>query len=161
MSSEFESVSVAFGADHAGFELKEHLKEYLRVRGARTLDFGTDSTARVDYPWYCARAARAVRDGHARFAVVLGGSGQGEQISANKVHGIRAALCQDEYTARLARAHNDANVIAMGARVVAPAYAEAILEVFLGTAFEGDRHVARLRQIADIEAEEASLSRPQ
>ncbi len=154
----YEGLSIALGADHAGYELKEHLKAFLAERGAAIMDLGTDSTERVDYPWFCARAARAVRDGKANFGLVVGGSGQGEQIAANKVHGVRAALCPDEYTARLARAHNDANVIALGARVVPPAYAEAILTVFLSTAFEGERHVARLRQIADIEREEAQLS---
>ena len=154
----YEGLAIAVGADHAGYELKEHLKGFLVERGARIIDFGTDSTERVDYPWFCARAARAVRDGQADFALVVGGSGQGEQISANKVHGVRAALCPDEYTARLARAHNDANVIALGARVVPPAYAEAILAVFLATPFEGERHVPRLHQISDIEREEAELS---
>ncbi|MDA8261465.1 MAG: ribose 5-phosphate isomerase B [Actinomycetota bacterium] len=158
MAKLYEGLAIAVGADHAGYELKEHLKGFLVERGARIIDFGTDSTERVDYPWFCARAARAVRDGQADFALVVGGSGQGEQISANKVHGVRAALCPDEYTARLARAHNDANVIALGARVVPPAYAEAILAVFLATPFEGERHVARLHQISDIEREEAELS---
>ena len=155
MAGMFEGVVISLGADHAGFELKEYLKEFLVGEGAEIIDFGTDSSARVDYPWFCAHAAQAVRDKKARFGIVVGGSGQGEQISANKVHGIRAALCQDEYTARLARAHNDANVIALGARVVPPEYAEEILKVFLSTSFEGGRHVARLAQIAEIEVSEA------
>lgn len=155
MTGTFEGLVIALGADHAGFELKEYLKAYLISNGAEVIDFGTDSDERVDYPWFCAHAGEAVRDGRARFGLVLGGSGQGEQISANKVHGVRAALCPDEYTARLARNHNDANVIAMGSRVVPPAYAEAILKVFLSAEFDGGRHEARLAQIAEIEVSEA------
>ena len=101
------------------------------------------------------RRARAVASGGADRAIVLGGSGQGEQIAANKVHGIRAALCHDLYLARLSREHNDANVLALGARVVAPAYAREIVRVWLGTAFEGGRHAPRLEQITDIEREES------
>jgi ribose 5-phosphate isomerase B len=92
--------------------------------------------------------------GRAQLGIVIGGSGQGEQMAANKVHGVRAALCHDEFTARLARQHNDANVLSLGARVLAPALALAVLDVFLATPFEGGRHVARLEEIAAIEAEE-------
>jgi ribose 5-phosphate isomerase B len=118
------------------------------------LDMGTDSTEPVDYPPFCAAAARAVVAGDAERAIVLGGSGQGEQISANKVHGIRAALCHDLYLARLSREHNDANVLALGARVIAPAYAREIVSVWLATPFEAGRHVRRIEQIAMIEREE-------
>lgn len=155
MSDQYSNLIVAMGADHAGYQLKCYLKSYLIEAGAEIIDFGTDSDARVDYPWFCAHAARAVRDRQANFGIVLGGSGQGEQISANKVHGVRAALCPDEYTARLARLHNDANVIALGSRVVPPEYAQDILKVFLTTAFEGERHMARLAQISEIEIDEA------
>jgi ribose 5-phosphate isomerase B len=142
---------VALGADHAGFELKEDLKAFLAEEGHEALDHGTDSTDPVDYPQFCAAAARAVVRGEADRAIVLGGSGQGEQIAANKVDGIRAALCHDLFLARLSRAHNDANVLAMGARVIAPAYAREVVRVWLDTPFEGGRHVARLEEIGQIE----------
>ena len=139
------------GADHAGFPLKEELKGFLVMEGHQVLDVGTDSTAAVDYPAFCAAAARAVADGRADRAIVLGGSGQGEQIVANKIAGIRASLCHDLYTARLAREHNDANVLGLGARVIAPTYAKEIVRLWLATPFEGGRHVARIEQIAMIE----------
>jgi ribose 5-phosphate isomerase B len=139
------------GADHAGFPLKEELKGFLEMEGHQVLDVGTDSTAAVDYPAFCAAAARAVADGRADRAIVLGGSGQGEQIVANKIAGIRASLCHDLYTARLAREHNDANVLGLGARVIAPTYAKEIVRLWLATPFEGGRHVARIEQIAMIE----------
>ena len=139
------------GADHAGFPLKEELKGFLEMEGHQVLDVGTDSTAVVDYPAFCAAAARAVADGRADRAIVLGGSGQGEQIVANKIDGVRASLCHDLYTARLAREHNDANVLGLGARVIAPTYAKEIVRLWLATPFEGGRHVARIEQIAMIE----------
>jgi ribose 5-phosphate isomerase B len=147
---------IAIGADHAGFPLKEDLAGYLREQGHEVLDVGTDSTATVDYPRFCAAAARAVIAGEADRAIVLGGSGQGEQIAANKVHGIRAALCHDLYLARLSRQHNDANVLAMGARVIAPTYAREIVTTWLATPFEEGRHVPRIEQIAAIEREETN-----
>jgi ribose 5-phosphate isomerase B len=151
-------VRVVIGSDHAGFALKEVLKRFLHEEGHEVLDVGTDSDAPVDYPAFCAAAARAVGEGRAERAIVLGGSGQGEQIAANKVHGVRAALCHDLFTARLARLHNDANVLSMGGRIVAPPLAEEILKVFLETEFQGGRHVARLAEVARIEAEEAGAA---
>ena len=145
---------IAIGSDHAGFPLKEDLAEYLREQGHDVLDVGTDGPAPVDYPPFCAAAARAVVAGDADRAIVLGGSGQGEQIAANKVHGIRAALCHDLYLARLSRKHNDANVLAMGARVLAPNYAREIVEAWLATPFAGGRHAPRIELIAAIEREE-------
>ena len=142
---------IAMGSDHAGFPLKQDLKAFLQQEGHEVLDVGTDSEATVDYPAFCAAAARAVASGDADRAIVLGGSGQGEQIVANKVHGVRAALCHDLLLARLSRQHNDANVLSMGARVIAPAYAREILTVWLETGFQGGRHVPRLEQIARIE----------
>ena len=150
---------IAVGSDHAGFLLKRAVAGYLSGEGHDVVDLGTDSTDPVDYPSYCAAVAREVVEGRADLGVVLGGSGQGEQIAANKVHGARAALCPDEYTARLARQHNDANVCALGARVVAEPLALAILAVFLSTPFEGGRHVPRLEQIRAIEAEECRRAR--
>jgi ribose 5-phosphate isomerase B len=146
-------VRIALGSDHAGFPLKEHLKSLLATEGHEVLDMGTDSTDPVDYPSFCAAAARAVTSGGADRAIVTGGSGQGEQIVANKVPGARAALCHDLYLARLSREHNDANVLAMGARVIATAYAEEVVRVWLATPFAGGRHVARIAQIAQIEQE--------
>ncbi len=147
---------VAVGADHAGFALKQDLIQHLKELGHEVDDLGTGSEEPVDYPPISAAVARAVRDGRVDRGVVLGGSGQGEQIAANKIRGARAALCNDLYTARMARRHNDANVLSMGARIVAPALAREILEVWLETAFEGGRHARRIEQIGAIEAEEAS-----
>ncbi len=146
---------IAIGADHAGFPLKEHLKATLTSLGHQIVDHGTDSEASVDYPPICAAVARAVRDGSADRGIVLGGSGQGEQMTANKVRGVRAALCNDLYTARMSRSHNDANVLALGARVVGVGLAKAILELWLETPFEGGRHERRVGQISDIEGEES------
>jgi ribose 5-phosphate isomerase B len=145
---------VAMGCDHAGFALKEELKAFLEVEGHQVVDFGTHSQDPVDYPAFCVHAARAVADGRADRGLVLGGSGQGEQIVANKVRGVRAALCNDLYVARLSRAHNDANVIGIGARIVAPAYAMEIVRAWLATPFDGGRHAQRVEQIAKIEGGE-------
>ena len=145
---------IAIGADHAGYDLKSRLVAWLTGEGHVVDDLGTHSAERCDYPPFCAAVARAVVRGDADFGIVLGGSGQGEQIAANKVHGARAALCNDLYTARMARLHNDANVLSIGARIVAAELAEEIIGIFATTEFEGDRHVARLQQITDIEREE-------
>ncbi len=144
---------VAIGADHAGFPLKQHLIALLTRLGHQVDDRGTHSETPVDYPPICAEVARIVAAGKADRGVVIGGSGQGEQISANKVHGIRAALCNDLYTARMSRAHNDANVLALGGRIVAFGLAEEILGVWLSTAFEGGRHQHRIDEITEIEGQ--------
>ena len=142
---------IAIGADHAGFALKQHLIATLRRLGHEVDDRGTHSEAPVDYPPICADVAREVAGNRVDRGIVLGGTGQGEQIAANKVAGIRAALCNDPYTARLSREHNDANVLSMGGRIVAPGIADEILVVWLSTPFEGGRHQRRLDQIAAIE----------
>jgi ribose 5-phosphate isomerase B len=142
---------IALGSDHAGFTLKEDVKAFLGELGHEVVDYGTDSQLPVDYPAFIAAAAHAVGNGECERAIVMGGSGQGEQIAANKVHGVRAALCHDLFLAGLSRMHNDANVLSMGGRVVAPAYAREIVRVWLDTGFEGGRHVPRLEQIASIE----------
>lgn len=147
---------IAIGSDHAGYSLKQHLVERLTNQGHDVVDHGTHSTESCDYPPICAAVARDVRDGRADLGIVLGGSGQGEQLAANKVRGVRAALCNDLYTARMAREHNDANVLSMGARVVGEGLADEIVAVFLGTSFEGGRHERRVAQLTQIEAEEAS-----
>ena len=142
---------VAIGADHAGFLLKEHLKQTLQQLGHSVEDFGTDSEASVDYPPICMAVGRAVAEGRADRGIVLGGSGQGEQIAANKVTGVRAALCNDLFTARLSREHNDANVLSMGGRIVAFGLADEILQLWLTTAFAGGRHQRRIDQITEAE----------
>jgi ribose 5-phosphate isomerase B len=144
---------IAIGADHAGFALKQHLAATLRRLGHDVDDHGTHSEAAVDYPPICAGVARAVAQGRADRGLVVGGSGQGEQISANKVAGIRAALCNDLYTARMSREHNDANVLAIGGRIVAPQLADEIVMLWLATEFEGGRHQRRVDQIGEIERE--------
>lgn len=145
---------VALGADHAGYRLKVAIAKHLADAGHDVLDLGTDSEASVDYPRFCAAVGRAVVEGRADLGVVMGGSGQGEQIAANKVRGVRAALCLDEFTARMARQHNDANVLSLGGRIVAEQFALTILDVFMRTEYEGGRHDARLAQISEIEKEE-------
>jgi ribose 5-phosphate isomerase B len=142
---------IAIGADHAGFLLKQHLVATLQRLGHEVDDRGTHGEASVDYPPICADVARRVATGHAERGLVIGGSGQGEQMTANKVHGIRAALCNDLYTARMSRQHNDANVLAMGGRVVAFALADEIVAVWLNTEFDGGRHQRRVEQITAIE----------
>ena len=145
---------IAIGSDHAGFPLKQHLVSTLEDLGHDVDDQGTHSEESVDYPAICAGVGRTVVAGDADRGIVLGGTGQGEQISANKVRGIRAALCHDLFTTRLSRQHNDANVLAMGARVVAAALADEIVELWLTTDFEGGRHSDRIDQIAQIEEQQ-------
>lgn len=144
-------VRVAIGADHAGFALKSALVGFLEEEGHDVLDLGTDSEEPVDYPVFCHHVAVAVAGGDADRGIVLGGSGQGEQIAANKVDGIRAALCHDVWMARMARRHNDANVLSLGGRVVAAEYAKEIVREWLATPFDDGRHKRRLEQIARIE----------
>ena len=152
---------IAIGADHAGFALKQHLIGTLRRLGHAVDDRGTHSDASTDYPPICADVAREVTQGRADRGIVIGGSGQGEQMSANKVPGTRAALCNDLYTARMSREHNDANVLALGGRIVASALAEEILTLWLDTPFAGGRHQRRIDQIAEIERAQGSGLRTQ
>jgi ribose 5-phosphate isomerase B len=142
---------IAIGADHAGFPLKEHLVATLVRLGHDVDDRGTFSETPVDYPPICADVARAVAAGRADRGIVIGGSGQGEQITANKIRGTRAALCNDLYTARMSREHNDANVLALGGRIVAFGLADEIVALWLMTPFEGGRHKRRVDQITEIE----------
>jgi ribose 5-phosphate isomerase B len=141
---------IAIGADHAGYDLKAHLVTVLRNLDHTVLDLGTDGHDSVDYPAFCAAVGRAVVRGDVERGIVLGGSGQGEQIAANKVAGVRAALCNDLYTARMAREHNDANVLSLGGRVVAPAMADEIVVCFLQTPYQGGRHQRRVDQLGEI-----------
>jgi ribose 5-phosphate isomerase B len=131
--------------------LKEHLKQTLAKLGHTVDDHGTHSEEPVDYPPICIGVGRAVAEGRANRGIVVGGSGQGEQIAANKVAGIRAALCNDLFTARLSREHNDANVLSMGGRIVACGLADEILAVWLETPFAGGRHQRRIDQISEAE----------
>lgn len=142
---------IAIGGDHAGFALKQHLIETLKGLGHEVDDRGTHGTTPVDYPPICAEVGRLVVAGRADRGIVIGGSGQGEQIAANKISGVRAALCNDLYTARMSRAHNDANVMAIGGRIVADGLADEILTLWLSTPFDGGRHQRRVDQIAEIE----------
>jgi len=150
---------IAIGADHAGFALKQHLIGMLQRLGHAVDDRGTHSDAPTDYPPICADVAREVTSGRADRGIVIGGSGQGEQMAANKVPGTRAALCNDLYTARTSREHNDANVLALGGRIVAQTLAEEILAVWLDTPFAGGRHQRRIDQIAALEREPRAAGR--
>jgi ribose 5-phosphate isomerase B len=152
---------IAIGADHAGFALKSSLSRTLERLGHIVDDRGTHSEVPVDYPPICADVARQVAAGQADRGIVLGGTGQGEQIAANKVPGARAALCNDPYTARLSREHNDANVLAMGGRIVATALADEIVTIWLETTFAGGRHQRRIDQIKEIERAGYSEQRTQ
>ena len=145
---------VHIGTDHAGFELKEHLVEHLRSLGHDVVDHGAhEYDAADDYPPFCLAAARAVADEPGSLGIVIGGSGNGEQIAANAVPGIRAALAWSVETARLSREHNDAQVVGIGARMHDAATAAQIAEAFVSTPFSDDpRHVRRIRMISDFEA---------
>lgn len=143
---------IAIGSDHAGYDLKSYLIEHLGSLGHDLTDFGTDSDESVDYGPICAAVGAAVVAGDADSGIVMGGSGQGEQIAANKVNGVRAALCHDIWMAKMSRMHNDANVLSMGGRVVAFQMAAEIAETWLATAFEGGRHQRRVDQLAEIES---------
>jgi ribose 5-phosphate isomerase B len=143
---------VALGADHGGFELREQLKIYLEDWGYGVLDFGTRSTESVDYPDFAAAVAEAVASGRAWRGVVIDSAGIGSAIAANKVPGARAALCYDRATARNSREHNDANILTLGAKLIAPETAREILAVWLATSFGGGRHAKRVDKITALEA---------
>ena len=140
-------MKIALASDHAGFSYKERIKSLLIQLGHDVRDFGTDSNAPVDYPTYIRPAAEAVASGDCERGIVLGGSGNGEAIVANKVRGIRCAVCWSLDTARWAREHNDANVLAIGERTIAPELALEIVRIWLVTKFSGGRHAARVNEI--------------
>ncbi len=139
--------------DHAGYAVKSYVIELLHDRGHEVIDLGPDSADRVDYPDYGRKCAEAVRDDAGSFGIVVCGTGIGISISANKVPGVRAALCHDAYTAAMARAHNDAQILAFGERVVGRGVIESILDAFLATEFEGGRHTGRVAKINAIDSD--------
>jgi ribose 5-phosphate isomerase B len=140
-------MNIALGSDHAGFRYKEMLKAHLAAGGHQVQDFGTHSTEAVDYPLFIRPVAEAVARGEFERGIVLGGSGNGEAIVANRVPGVRCSLCWNVESARLARAHNDANVLSLGERMVTEADARAILDVWLATPFDSGRHARRIEII--------------
>lgn len=144
-------MKIAVASDHAGFHYKEELKGFLVAEGHVVRDFGTDSTESCDYPAFIMPAARAVAAGECDRGIVLGGSGNGEAMAANRIRGVRCALCWDAKTARLARQHNDANMISLGERLITLEVAFEIVAVWLRTEFEGGRHVRRLGMLDQLE----------
>ena len=144
-------MKIAAGADHAGFDAKEQLKRWLKERGHDVHDFGTTGPASVDYPDYAVRVGRAVASGEAEIGLLICGTGIGMSIAANKIAGIRAAHCTDPYQGRVARQHNQANVLCMGARVSGIGVMEDTLESFLAHRFDGGRHTPRVEKIARLE----------
>lgn len=144
-------MKIAIGNDHTAVELKNHIKEYLENKGYDVTDFGTSSEERTDYPIYGYKVACSVANKEFDFGILICGTGIGISLAANKVKGIRAAVCSEPYSARLTRAHNNANIIAFGARVVGPSMAEMIVEEFLTIEYEGGRHQKRIDMISAIE----------
>lgn len=145
---------VALGNDQAGHPLRTSILGWLTDHGHEVDDHGTDAAESVDYPFICLAVGQEVVEGRAERGVILGGSGMGEVIALNKVPGVRAGLCQCLYTARISRTNNDANVLVLPAKIVAPAMAEEIVALWLGTAFEGGRHIRRLEQLAALDRRE-------
>ncbi|HEY5560963.1 MAG TPA: ribose 5-phosphate isomerase B [Clostridiaceae bacterium] len=144
-------MKIAIGSDHMGFPLKQYFIEYLGSKGYEVIDFGTASDQRVDYPIYGQKVAAAVACGSCDKGILICGTGVGISISANKVHGIRAVVCSEPYSARLARQHNNANIVAFGALVVGRALAQMIVDEFLAAEYEGGRHQKRIDMITEIE----------
>ena len=144
-------MKIAMGSDHGGFALKQHLKTYLENKGCLVEDCGTDSTQSCDYPDFGRLAAEAVASGRCERGIVICTTGIGISISANKVKGIRCALCSEPLSAEMTRRHNDANMLALGGGMIGPNMAERIVDVFLSTAFEGGRHQRRVDKVMSIE----------
>ena len=145
---------ISIASDHGGYRLKEHIKAYLTAKGLSVLDCCCDSEESCDYPIFGKAAAQAVADGRCEQGIVICTTGIGISITANKVKGIRCALCGDPLSAELTRRHNNANMLAMGAGIIGPNMAERIVDVFLNTEFEGGRHARRVGEIMDIESEQ-------
>lgn len=144
-------MKIAIGNDHVAVELKNHIKKYVEAKGYEVVNFGTDSTESCDYPVYGEKVARAVAAGECDLGIIICGTGIGISLAANKVKGIRAAVCSEPYSARLTRKHNNANIIAFGARVIGQEMAEMIVDEFLNTEYEGGRHQRRVDMIMAIE----------
>lgn len=144
-------MKIAIGNDHTAVEMKNHIKKFLEERGHEVVNFGTDTADRCDYPVYGKKVAEAVASGACERGVLICGTGIGISLAANKVKGIRAAVCSESYSARLTRQHNNANIIAFGARVVGEATAEMIVEEFINAQYEGGRHQKRIDMITAIE----------
>lgn len=144
-------MKIAIGNDHVAVSMKNHIKEYLEAKGYEVVNFGTDSEERTDYPIYGKKVADAIVSGECELGILICGTGIGISLAANKVKGIRAAVCSEPYSARLTRQHNNANIIAFGARVVGEATAEMIVDEFLSAEYEGGRHQRRIDMIEAIE----------
>ena len=148
-------MKIAIGNDHGGVELKQHLVQYLKEKGFDVVNFGSDVVESTDYPIYAERVSKAVVSGECDKGILICGTGIGISISANKIHGVRCALCSEPVSARLARQHNDANIVAMGARTIGPVIAEGIVDVFLNTEFQGGRHQRRVDKIMMLDRGES------
>ena len=144
-------MKIAIGNDHTAVEMKQHIVGYLEAQGHELVNFGTDTTERVDYPVYGKRVADAVASGECEVGILICGTGIGISLAANKVKGIRAAVCSEPYSAMMTRQHNNSNIIAFGARVVGVATAEMIVDAFLNAEYESGRHETRVRMIEEIE----------
>jgi ribose 5-phosphate isomerase B len=153
-------MKIALGADHRGYNAKSHIKAVLQELGMEVVDYGTDSTKPTDYPDPAGAAAGAVQTGDCQLGLLFCGTGIGMSITANKLHGIRAALCHDELTAEMARRHNDANILCLPADLVGNALMRRIVEVWLKTPFEGGRHQTRVEKIYDIERAQCDAKHP-
>ena len=148
-------MKIAIGNDHGGVELKRHLVQYLEGKGFEVVNFGSDVTESTDYPIYAELVSKAVVSGECDKGILICGTGIGISISANKIHGVRCALCSEPVSAQLARQHNDANIVAMGARTIGPVMAEGIVDVFLNTEFQGGRHQRRVDKIMMLDRGES------
>ena len=149
-------MKIAIGCDHGGYALKLAVKGHLEDKGYEVVDYGCDGPESVDYPIYGERVGRAVAGGECALGVLICGTGIGISLAANRVHGIRAAVCSESYSAELTRRHNDANMIAFGARIVGPQLAEAIVDAFIETEPEGGRHAERVKLIMKLEQEQTT-----
>ena len=148
-------MKIAIGNDHGALELKLHVVKYLEQQGHEVVNFGTDTADSCDYPVYAEKVCKAVVSGEADKGILICGTGIGISIAANKIHGVRCALCSEPVSAALARQHNDANIVAMGARTIGPVMAEGIVDVFLNTEFQGGRHQRRVDKIMMLDRGES------
>lgn len=150
-------MKIGIANDHASVEMKKQVVAYLKEKGYDVVNYGTDSTESCDYPVYGEKIGHAVASGEVDFGIAICGTGLGISLAANKVHGIRAAVCSEPYTARLSRQHNNANILAFGSRVIGIELAKMIIDEFLGAEFEGGRHQRRVDMIMDVERRESKL----